>query len=342
MGSYAEAERLYRLALAVEPDSVPALTNLGVVLSRQGKYPAAIAAYQRVLRLDPTLTGVKLNLALAYYHSADWEKAARWLRAVLVQAPDNRSALQLLPVCLLELERFEQAARAYEKLLPSDDVSILVGAATAYLKTGRREKGEALLARALSERGGSAEVHFMVGQAQLAVHEYAAAEQSFRRMLELAPGQREGRFYLGGAYLKHGKEDVALAEWRKTAEDEPNYFPAVFAVGAVLAGKREYSEARQWLARAAALDPNHAFTRFELGRIAHHEKKHAEAERELRAATKLAPELREASYLLASTYRQLGKTEAAKREAARGARLYRETRQRDVDLLKQALGGPKP
>src|SRR5688572_10563111 len=217
MGRYPEAERFYRRVLAVEPDSIPALTNLGVVLSRQGKHSAAINAYQRVLRLDPALLEVKLNLALAYYHSAAWEKAARQLRSVLLQAPANRSALQLLSICLLELERFEEAARTYEKLLPSDDLSILVGAATAYLKTGRREKGEALLARALSERGGSAEVHFMVGQAQMSLHEYAAAEQSFRRMLELASGQREGRFYLGGAYLKQGKEDAALAEWRKVA-----------------------------------------------------------------------------------------------------------------------------
>src|SRR6266536_3603565 len=138
MGRYPEAERLYRAVLAVDPDSVPALTNLGVVLSRQGKHSAAIAAYQRALRLAPALTEVKLNLALAYYHSAAWEKAARQLRSVLLQAPEDRRALQLLAVCLLELERFEEAARAYEKLLPNDDVSILVGAATAYIKTGRR------------------------------------------------------------------------------------------------------------------------------------------------------------------------------------------------------------
>jgi tetratricopeptide (TPR) repeat protein len=160
-------------------------------------------------------------------------------------------------------------------------------------------------------------------------------------MLDLAPGQLEGRFYLGGAYLKQGKEDAALAEWRKAAEDEPRYFPAVFAVGAVLAGRGEYSEARQWLARAVTLDPDHAFTRFELGRIAYRERNYAEAEKELRAATKLAPELREASYLLASTYRQLGKTQEAQREAARGERLYRQTLQKDIDLLKQAVGGAK-
>ncbi|MGH8246317.1 MAG: tetratricopeptide repeat protein, partial [Gammaproteobacteria bacterium] len=58
MGRYPEAERLYRAVLAVDPDSVPAQTNLGVVLSRQGKHSAAIAAYQRVLRLGPALAEV--------------------------------------------------------------------------------------------------------------------------------------------------------------------------------------------------------------------------------------------------------------------------------------------
>jgi uncharacterized protein HemY len=90
-----------------------------------------------------------------------------------------------------------------------------------------------------------------------------------------------------------------------------------------------------------ALNPDHAFTRFELGRIAYHERNYAQAERELRAATRLAPELREASYLLASTYRQLGKIQEAQLEAARGKRLYGQTLQRDVDLLKQALGSAK-
>ncbi len=37
-GEFAEAERLYRTFLKDHPASVPALTNLGVVLARQGKH----------------------------------------------------------------------------------------------------------------------------------------------------------------------------------------------------------------------------------------------------------------------------------------------------------------
>jgi tetratricopeptide (TPR) repeat protein len=46
---YAEAEKLYRAVLKSQPRSVPALTNLGVVLARQGKYGEAVTAYRRFL-----------------------------------------------------------------------------------------------------------------------------------------------------------------------------------------------------------------------------------------------------------------------------------------------------
>lgn len=43
LGRYAEAEKYYQRALKSDPRSVPALTNLGVVLARQGKYRANIS-----------------------------------------------------------------------------------------------------------------------------------------------------------------------------------------------------------------------------------------------------------------------------------------------------------
>ncbi|HET6962450.1 MAG TPA: tetratricopeptide repeat protein, partial [Terriglobia bacterium] len=59
-GRYVEAEKLYRAVLKVQPKSVPALTNLGVVLARQGKYGEAVTAYKKVLRLDPDLLPVRM------------------------------------------------------------------------------------------------------------------------------------------------------------------------------------------------------------------------------------------------------------------------------------------
>src|ERR1035438_1548674 len=52
-GDFASAERSYRKFLTDHPKSVPALTNLGVVLAREGKFNAAIIEYHFALTIDP-------------------------------------------------------------------------------------------------------------------------------------------------------------------------------------------------------------------------------------------------------------------------------------------------
>src|SRR5262245_37194820 len=77
-GRYAEAERLYRAVLKAQPRSVPALTNLGVVLAKQGNYSEAVTTYKQVLGLAPDLLPVRMNLGIAYYQAQGYAEAAGW------------------------------------------------------------------------------------------------------------------------------------------------------------------------------------------------------------------------------------------------------------------------
>src|ERR1019366_5398703 len=66
-GDFVSAERNYRKFLAANPRSVPALTNLGVVLAKQGRFADAIASYRSALKIDPGALPVLINLGLSYY-----------------------------------------------------------------------------------------------------------------------------------------------------------------------------------------------------------------------------------------------------------------------------------
>jgi len=54
-GDSAEAERLYRAAIARAPRDAAAYLNLGIALGRQGRREEAMAAYAEAVRLDPKL-----------------------------------------------------------------------------------------------------------------------------------------------------------------------------------------------------------------------------------------------------------------------------------------------
>ncbi len=61
-----QAEQVLRRALEIEPNFVPALNNLGVVLMEQGKYGEAKLIFQQAFALDSGETdSIRENLRLA-------------------------------------------------------------------------------------------------------------------------------------------------------------------------------------------------------------------------------------------------------------------------------------
>jgi len=63
-GRLAEAERVYRRAIAVCGDDPVLLYNLGVLLEDMGRKSTAMDVYERALRADPRLADCHYNLAL--------------------------------------------------------------------------------------------------------------------------------------------------------------------------------------------------------------------------------------------------------------------------------------
>ncbi len=69
-GNFDEAIRVYRLILDKYPNIPEIRSNLGAALAGNGHYAEAIVEYKRALKLKPNAQ-VRLNLALAYYKTAD-------------------------------------------------------------------------------------------------------------------------------------------------------------------------------------------------------------------------------------------------------------------------------
>ena len=144
-GQFEAAEKEYRAFLKQQPRSVPALTNLGVVMAHEGRFDAAIAQYKEALGIDPAARPAKINLALAYYRLSGWADAAKVLRDLVGADPNDRRTLQLLAICNMQLQHYSDALSEYRKLTPTDDPAILVGLSSALRETGGRQESEKVL-----------------------------------------------------------------------------------------------------------------------------------------------------------------------------------------------------
>lgn len=94
--AWAEAEPLYRRALALDQDYPKAQQNLAIVLGRLGRDEEAIALYEDVLRRHPGHPHAAYNLALAYERSGAVTQAIHWLRVTLEQDAGDADARAML------------------------------------------------------------------------------------------------------------------------------------------------------------------------------------------------------------------------------------------------------
>jgi Flp pilus assembly protein TadD len=127
-GSAAAAEAALRRALALEPDHIRSLAELGSLLARQGRFREARAPLERARAQRPDEPAVARDLALVYRRLGDprapaleGEAAARerletrWRAARRRQRAHPRDAAANLELARLERERGD-AAEALERV----------------------------------------------------------------------------------------------------------------------------------------------------------------------------------------------------------------------------------
>jgi len=146
-GDAAEAERMFRLALSVDPASAPAHMNIGIALHGRGEVRAAAAAHAEAVRLDPTLAHAHYNLALACMAFNDVKTAERAYRSATRLRPDFPEAWVGLGEALESMGRDEDALAALETAISqrAQYAGALFNAAVLLRRLGRLDEAEAHL-----------------------------------------------------------------------------------------------------------------------------------------------------------------------------------------------------
>jgi hypothetical protein len=114
MGRAAEAMAQYRQALALAPDRVEALTNLGDLLRRDGALDEAAALERRAVGLRPADPALQGRLGLTLHERHDFAAATDCFRRAAALAPEDASAHMDLAMALLTAGDIAGGAAEYE------------------------------------------------------------------------------------------------------------------------------------------------------------------------------------------------------------------------------------
>ncbi len=316
-GDLEAAIQAYRDFLREHPQSIEALSNLGAVYSRLGRYAEAIEQYKRAMELDSQNPAIRFNLGLAYYKSVQLPEAAAELVRVVAAQPGNKSATLLLADCYLRMGENKKVIGTLSPFQAAHgaDRTFLYLLGTALIRDHQTEKGQVLVDKILRD-GDSAEAHLLIGTAQLMALDSPGALKEFARAVELNPELPSVHAFYGRALLDTGNRDRAMEAFRRELELYPNDFDSNLYLGVLLKQNLKFDEALGYLRRALQVRPRAPDVRYQIGSLYVLTGNLAEALQILEELVREAPEFMEAHVSLATVYYRLKRKADGDRERA--------------------------
>jgi len=110
-GDIQSAEKNFKKALELEPDNITALTNLGFVLCKQGKYRLAEIPFIEALRLCSDVqesAKIHMNLAIALFMQKKIQSAENQVKATLKINPNDADAQKLLELIIAKQRKSDE------------------------------------------------------------------------------------------------------------------------------------------------------------------------------------------------------------------------------------------
>jgi predicted O-linked N-acetylglucosamine transferase (SPINDLY family) len=193
-GKIADAARLYRRIINVNPHNLHAIHFLGVAEAAAGNIDRAKALIDRSLQSNPVSLEFVENYA-----------------AVLHRAREHDAVIRLC-------ERFY--------LISSASVALLHAGAAAQLAQGRHSEAIAQLTQLLAQHPDHFPAHFMLGSALAKTKQYDAAIASYDRALALNPQLAEAHLDKGTVYFAQRNHHMALLAYDQALAARPHFADA--------------------------------------------------------------------------------------------------------------------
>ena len=266
LGRLAEAERLYREALALNPRHADSLHLLGVLVQQAGRGDGA-ALIRQAIALDPRNPGYYSNLGNILRARSEADEAVAAYRRALALKPDFAEAHGNLGAALKDQGEVEAAIVSYRRALALNPklVDVHCNLGNALKDQGKLEEAAASYARAIEINPNFANAHNNLGNVLRARGDSEAAVACYAKALEIIPSFALAHGNLGAALTNLGRLDEAIASARRAIALDASGVDAHITLGNALKEQGRLDEAIDTYRRAIVLSPGLAPCHFNLG-----------------------------------------------------------------------------
>jgi Tfp pilus assembly protein PilF len=330
-------------AVAIDPESVDAQVNLGVLLFFQGRAADAIPHFRAALKLKPSLAKIQGLLGMAESRTLDFDNARSDMEAAFPSLEDRRFQMQLgLELVGLDTESgdLEKAAVIIAQLRKADpdNAEVLYAAYRTYSDLA----GESMLALSLAAPE-SAQMHQLMAHEDYRQGNTNGAVAQYRKAIAL-DSHLPGIHFELAELLRTSKDETvkkeAEQEYRAALREDPQNEKAILRLAEIDAQRGNTEQSYKEYTKAVELQPADADAKLGLAKTLIEMNQTDKALALLEDAVHLEPTNATAHYRLATLYRKMGRADEAKREMELYKK-FKEMKEKLAALYKELQVQPK-
>jgi len=294
----AQAEKAFQKARELAPKAIPPLLELGDLYIRtSGKTADAVRMYRAAVELDPNNRFAQYGLGIALAATGKREEAIKALEKAAQLTPRDPAPLRAVGRLYLESGEFAKALAAFDRALARQPqfVPVMLDRGDTLARMTRTSDAIAQMTAAEKLAPDSAEVQFRFGDIYQGAKKYSEAEKSYLKAISLAP--KNPLPYNNLAWMlvvSNGDTRRAVEMATKAVELSPGSSPLLDTLGWAQRASGDLAGAQSSLKKAIDLEPNIAAYHYHLGIVQRDLKQNAAAKVSLQRALELDPKLPQA------------------------------------------------
>ncbi|MCA1529229.1 tetratricopeptide repeat protein [Bradyrhizobium yuanmingense] len=257
-GRLDEAQQLLERAIAIDPRSHEAQSNLAAVYFVLQKLEAARACQEKAIALKPSFTPALAGLGNILLQMNLPEQAIEVYERAIKLKPDYADALCNRGVAELALFRFDRARESFVRalLFQPRHVEALIGKGVVSIELKRYDEAEAALAAAFAIKPDSAKILAQRGRLNSALSRLEQAAADFDAALALSPRFEMALRGKAEVSLSLGNTAQAILACTTLLEQNPRSTIALALLSSCFANQGEIASAIEHLDAALAISPD--------------------------------------------------------------------------------------
>jgi len=256
-GRFSWAQQQLKAQILAEPEDFRAHMLLGGIFSERNQFSAALAEFQKAVRLAPGDRSAWLSVLQAQLALKRFREAQTSAERISQMDPTSADLQNRLGAVQAEFGDYAGAIKNLEKAnaLQPDSYEFRYNLGLAYHRKGDGARALQIL-EPLRRQRDAGEIENLLGEVYEKKGQYLEAVRAFQRGAELEPATESYRFDFVYELLAHQNFDAAIAAAEPAVRDFPQSLQFRLALGVAYFGAKLFDQSGEIFLEAARRSPD--------------------------------------------------------------------------------------